>query len=781
MNKFGIGQPVRRVEDQRFITGRGRFVDDIDLPRQAYGIVVYSPHAHARINRVDTARAAACPGVLCILTGADAVAERLGGLPPLFMPDDAGGPKSYRTRRPVLCAGLVRCVSDRVAFVVAETPDQARDAAELIAIDYEPLPAVVGIEQSVAPGAPAVWPDCPGNVSFTLAFGNKEATAAAFATAPHVVSLQADNNRIASNAIEPRSAIGSYDPGEQQFTLHCTTQNPHGTRNMLAQSVFNIPETKLRVLSPDVGGGFGPKGACYPEDALVLWAARRIGRPVKWTATRSEAILGELHGRNQRVRAELAFDADGRILALRSHGLHGIGAYTAAACAAPVAFAVRLLPSVYQIPAVHLVNQAVFSHTTPVGTYRGAGRPEAMYVIERLLDRAANKLGIDPAEIRRRNFITAAQMPYKTATGISYDSGDFRRILDAALAAADWDGFAARRRDAHRRGRLRGRGIGFFVEEAAVFNERMELRFDPGGTVTIVAGTHSHGQGHATTYAQMVSEWLGVPFESIRHLQGDTNAVPFGRGTYAARSAVLGGNALRLAADAIIEKAGQMAAHLMEAAPADIEFKDGQYRIAGTDRAMPLTEVAKAFYRPMMLPPQFSVGLEASGSFSASPASYPNGCQVCELEVDRETGAVEIVRYCGVDDVGRVLNPLLCEGQIQGGIVQGIGQALLEKIVFDDAGQLVTGSLQDYAMPHAHDIPPLHSDFVEVLATTNPLGVKGAGEAGATGAPAAVINALVDALRQLGADDIEMPATAQRVWNRIRAATQNSATKVVPA
>jgi carbon-monoxide dehydrogenase large subunit len=770
VNKFGIGQPVRRIEDQRFITGRGRFVDDIDLPGQAYGIVVYSLHAHARIRSVDTADALASPGVLCVLTGADAVAENLGGLPPLFMPEDAGGPKGHRTRRPVLCADLVRCVSDRVAFVVAETLDQARDAAELIAVDYEPLPAAVDNAQAVRDGAPVVWPECPDNVCFTLAFGDKAATDAAFAKAPHVVSLAAENNRIASNAIEPRCSIGSYDPGEQQYTLTCTTQNPHGTRNMLAQSVFGIPETKLRVISPDVGGGFGPKGACYPEDALVLLAARRIGRPVKWTATRSEAILGELHGRNQVVTAELAVDDAGKIVALRAQGLHGIGAYTAAACAAPVAFAARLLPSVYQVPAVHLVNKAVFTHTTPVGTYRGAGRPEAMYVIERLLDRAAAKLGIDPAEIRSRNFIAADQLPYRTPTGMVYDSGDFHRILDGALAASDWAGFAARRDESKKHGKLRGRGLGFFVEEAAVFNERMELRFDPSGMVTIVAGTHSHGQGHATTYAQMVSEWLGVPFENIRHVQGDTDAVPYGRGTYAARSAVLGGSALRLAADAIIDKARPMAAHMMEAAPGDIEFRDGHFRIAGTDRTLALTDVAKAFYRPMMLPPQFSVGLDASGSFSASPPSYPNGCQVCEIEVDRDTGAVEIVRYTAVDDVGRVLNPLLCEGQIQGGIVQGIGQALMEKIEFDGAGQLVSGTFQDYAMPRAHTVPNIHSEMIEVLATTNPIGVKGAGEAGATGAPAAVINAVLDALKETGADDITMPATPQRVWQCITAA-----------
>jgi carbon-monoxide dehydrogenase large subunit len=617
-----------------------------------------------------------------------------------------------------------------------------------------------------------VWPDCPGNVSFTLALGSKEATEAAFAKAAHIVSLKIDNNRVASNAIEPRCAIGMYEPGEDSYTLYCTTQNPHGTRQMVAQAIFNIAETKLRVISPDVGGGFGPKGACYPEDALVLWAARRTGRPVKWTATRTEAILGELHGRNQIVEVALALDSDGKILGLRWHGLHGIGAYTAAACAAPVVYAARLLPGVYQVPAIHLINKAVFSHTTPVGTYRGAGRPEAIMAIERLLDEAAARIGIDAGEIRRRNLITAQQMPYKTTTGYVYDSGDFPRILDAALEKADWNGFPARRKESMQWGKLRGRGIGYLIEEAAVFNERMELRFDPAGTVTIVAGTHSHGQGHATTYAQMVSEWLGVPFDKIRHVQGDTDVVPFGRGTYAARSAVLGGSALRMAADAVIEKARQMAGHLMEAAPADIEFKDGMFKIAGTDRAMSMMEVAKAFYRPMMLPPQFSVGLDGAGSWSANPASFPNGCQVCEVEVDPETGAVELMRYTAIDDVGRVLNPLLCEGQIQGGIVQGIGQALKEKVVFDGVGQLLSGTFQDYAMPRAADLPEIHSQMIEVLATTNPIGVKGAGEAGATGAPAAVINAIVDALREFTTGGIEMPATPQRVWASLQHANK---------
>ena len=775
MNKFGIGQPVPRVEDPRFITGRGRYVDDIDLPHQCYGVVVMSPHAHARIKRVDTAKAKAADGVLAVLTGADVIADKLGGLAPP-MPEDMGGPKGFRSLRAILAADKVRAVGDRVAFVIAETVEQARNAAELLEIDYEPLPAVITVEDAVKPGAPAVWDEAPNNVSFTLMMGNKDATDAAFASAKHVVTMKLTNTRITANSIEPRAAIGQYHPDGDNYTLYSTSQNPHGTRSSVAGQVLKIPETKLRVISPDVGGGFGMKHGGYPEDALVVWASRHVGgRPVKWVSTRSEALLGDSQGRDQIVTGELALDERGKVLGMRVNALHAMGSHVFGASMVVPLFAMRLAPGVYQIPAVHCVGKAVFTNTIPLAPYRGAGRPEATYLIEQLLDRAANVIGIDPIEIRRRNFIPSSAMPHKIQTGITYDSGDFVHVMDECLKVADWNGFAKRSAESKKNGKLRGRGIGYFLEEAAVFNDRMVLRFDPSGMLTILAGTHSHGQGHQTVYAQMVTEWLGVPFENVRFVQGDTDAVPIGRGSYGSRSMHVGGNALKKAADNIIEKAKPMAAMMMEAASGDIEFKDGSFRIVGTDRAMKLTDVAKAFYRPAMLPPQFDVGLEASGTFAAEPPNYPNGCHVCEVEVDPETGFVTLARYAAVDDVGKIINHLLCEGQIHGGVAQGIGQALMEAIVFDAEGQLVTGSFQDYAMPRAEDFPDLVSELTEVPAKTNPLGVKGAGEAGATGAPPAVIGAILDALKPLGIDHIDMPATPSRVWAAIKASGAKAA------
>jgi aerobic carbon-monoxide dehydrogenase large subunit len=770
VTKFGIGQPVPRLEDPRFITGRGRFVDDIDMPLQCHGVVVMSPHAHARIKAIDTAAAKAAPGVLAVLTGADVQADKLGSLVPV-MPEDMGGPKGFRTLRPILSSGKVRAVGDRVAFVVAETPQRARDAAELISVDYEPLPAVVAVEDAVKAGAPAVWDEAPNNVAVALMMGNKEATDAAFAAAKHVVSLKLVNNRVNANSIEPRAATGQYHPDSESYTLYATSQNPHGHRTHLAGDVLKVPQIKLRVISPDVGGGFGMKGAVYPEDALVLWASRRCGgRPVKWVSTRSEAFLGDTHGRDQVVTGELALDEHGKILGLRVDALHDMGSHVFDASMVVPLFALKLAPGVYRVPAVHALGRAVLTNTPPLQPYRGAGRPEATYLIEQLLDRAARVIGIDPIEIRRRNFVPPSAMPHMLHSGIAYDSGDFVRVMDDCLKLADWKGFAKRAAESKKNGKLRGRGIGYFIEEAAIFNDRMVIRFDPSGTLIILAGTHSHGQGHQTVYAQMVHEWLGVPFESISFAQGDTNEVAVGRGTYGSRSMHVGGNALKRAADAIIEKAKPMAAMMMEAAAGDIEFKDGSFHIVGTDRSLPLTAVAQSLHRPMFLPPQFDVGLEASGTFAAEPSNFPNGCHVCEVEIDPETGVVTLARYAAVDDVGKVMNALLCEGQIHGGVAQGVGQALMESIVFDKDGQLVTGSFQDYAMPRASDFPELLSELAEVPAKTNPLGVKGAGEAGATGAPPAVISAVLDALRPLGIDHIDMPATPNRIWQAIHTA-----------
>ena len=777
MNSFGIGQPVRRVEDRRFLIGRARYVDDIDLPRQAYGALCLSPHPHARIRRVDVSRALEVPGVLCALTGADAVRERLGGIPPNAMPEDMGGPKGYRTFRPLLPADKVRHVGERVAFVVAETAEQAREATELVEVDYEPLPAAVTVENAVKVGAAKIWEDWTSNVSFTLMLGKKDATDAAFARARHVVSLRLVNNRLSANALEPRGAIGDYNPADDRYTLYTSTQNPHGVRSMLARAVFGIPETRLRVIADDVGGGFGMKGDTYPEEGLVLWASRRCGRPVKWIQTRSEGLLGDDHGRDQVVQGEMAIDESGKILGIRAQALHAVGAYVVGAAVVPVLYSLKCIPGPYVVPAVHVMSQAVFTNTAPTGPYRGAGRPEAVYLTERLLDRAAAVSGIDPVEIRRRNFIAPEAMPYAGPTGFVYDSGEFSVTTDRCLELAAWEGFASRRAATERRGKLRGRALTYYIEDCGVFNDRMELRFDPSGNVTIVAGTFSHGQGHATTYAQMVTEWLGVPFENIRLVQGDTSQVSFGRGTYASRSVMIGGSALKLAADAVVDKARSLAAHLMEAAPADVVFKDGTFQVVGTDRSMPLVDVAKAFYRPVGLPKQFGIGLEASGAWAAEPQNFPNGAHVCEVEIDPDTGAVAIDRYIVVDDVGRVINPLICEGQIQGGLAQGIGQALYEQVAYDrESGQLVSSTFGEYCMPRADDLPPFAMDFHEVPCTTNPLGVKGVGEAGSVGAPPTVINAILEALRPLGVEHIDMPATPARVWESVRHASAKKET-----
>jgi aerobic carbon-monoxide dehydrogenase large subunit len=787
MSRFGIGQPVRRVEDQRFLTGRARYVDDIQLPRMAHGAVVMSPHAHARIRSINVEAALQSPGVLCVLTGEDAKRDGLGGIPPLFMPEDMGGPKGYRTFRPLLEPSKARYVGDRIAFVVAETSQQARIAADLVEIDWEPLPAVVNVADAAKEGAPKVWDDNgAGNLAFPLMMGNKDATDAAFAKAKHTVSVRLYNNRITANAMEPRATIGDYDASAESYTLHTSTQNPHGVRGILCAAVFKMPDIKLRVIAPDVGGGFGMKGDVYPEDGLVLWASKRLGRPVKWVATRTESMLTDNHGRDQLISAEMALDENGRILGLRAQALHAVGAYVTNAGVVPVLCALRNMPNVYVVPAMLVAAKATFTHTTPLGPYRGAGRPEASYVIERLMDEAAKKTGIDPVELRRRNYIPPEAMPHKTtanwtvgaAVGWTYDSGEFARLTDRALEMTDWNGYASRKESSREKGRLRGRSLIYYLEDSGVFNERMELRFDPGGNVTIVAGTFNHGQGHATTYAQLVSDWLGIPFERIRLVNGDTDAGPFGRGTYASRSAMLGGSALKAASDAIVEKAKHMAAHLLEAAAADLEFKEGKFTVAGTDKGILLTDVAKAFFRPVGLPPQFGVGLDASGS-AGHPPTFPNGCHACELEVDPETGVVEIDRYTVVDDVGMVINPMICHGQIEGALAQGIGQALMENIAFDEeSGQMLSASFTDYAMPRADDLPMHYElDFIDVPAKTNPLGVKGVGEAGCVGAPPVIMNAILDALAPTGVKDLDMPATPHRVWRAIQQAKREEAAR----
>jgi carbon-monoxide dehydrogenase large subunit len=777
MAKFGIGQAVRRVEDQRFVIGQGRYVDDIRLAGECHGVTVLSPHAHARIKSIDLSKAKAAPGVLCVLTGADAVAEKLGAMTAHLMPEDFGAPKGHRTFQPLLVADKVRCVGDRVAFVVAETFAQARDAAEMITVDYEPLPAVSNIEDAAKEGAPKVWEDnASGNIAFRLMFGSQEATDAAFAKAKHVVKLRVENNRLSPVSMEPRVAIGDYDPANDFYTLYTASQNPHGARMELSH-IFHVPENHIRVISPDVGGGFGLKGGIFPDDALVVWASRKLKRPVRWLASRSEAMQTDHHGREMVYYGELALDEHGKILGLRSKSLFQMGAYFVGAALAAGAFSLRFVPQAYDIQTMHIMSQGLFTNTSQSGPYRGAGRPEAAYFMERLIEHAAHEIGMEPAEIRRRNLIPPGKLPYTTPTHWVYDSGEFSRLMDHCIEISDPKGYGARKKASEKTGKLRGRAVSFYIEFGGIFNERMDLRFDPSGALSIFGGTHSHGQGHATVFAQMVHEWLGVPFDQIRYVQGDTAQVAIGRGTYGARSMVVGGNALKAAADTIIEKGKKLAADMMEADAGDIEFKDGQYRVSGTDKTMSIVDVAKASYAPMgPLTDKFGVGLESTGSYSANPPSHPNGSHVCEVEVDPETGEVTIDRYHVVDDLGRIINPMIVRGQIQGGVIQGVGQALMEHHVYDrDNGQLITGTFMDYAMPRAVDLPSIDANMEEVACKTNPLGVKGIGESGTIGAPPTVINAVIDALRPLGVAQIDMPATPLRVWQTIRQAQAKGA------
>jgi aerobic carbon-monoxide dehydrogenase large subunit len=772
MAKFGIGQAVRRVEDQRFLTGQGRYVDDIVLPGMVHGVNVLSPHAHARIKKVDVAKAKAAPGVLLVLTGADVIAEKIGGLTAHLMPEDFGAPKGHRTFLPLLVADKVRCVGDRVAFVVAETLEQARDAAELVAVEYEPLKAVIDIEEAAKEGAPKVHDDNNmGNTAFRLMFGNKDATDAAFAGAKHVVKLRVSNNRLSPVAMEPRVAIGDYNAADDHYTLYVASQNPHGARMEISHT-FHVPENQIRVVAPDVGGGFGLKAGTFPDDMLVMWASKKLRRPVKWTASRSESMLNDTSGREMVYYGELALDDSGRILALRSKSLFQMGAWFVGAALAAGAFSIRFVPAAYDIQTMHLMSHGVFTNTSLCGPYRGAGRPEAAYFMERLIEHAARQIGMDPAEIRRRNLIPPNKMPYTTPTHWVYDTGEFVQLMDTCIATSDPKGYAARAKESKKNGKLRGRAVSYYIEFGGIFNERMDMRFDPSGSLTVYGGTHSHGQGHATVFAQLAHEFLGVPFDRIKYVQGDTAQVAIGRGTYAARSATVGGNALRAAALELIEKGKKLAASMMEADAGDIEFKDGEYTVSGTDKKITITDVAKASYAPMgPLTEKHGVGLESTGSYSASPPSHPNGCHVCEVEVDPETGAVTLARYNVVDDLGRILNPMIVLGQIQGGAVQGIGQALLEHQIYDpSSGQLLTGSFMDYAMPKASILPSVDAKMEEITCKTNPLGVKGIGESGTIGAPPTIINAVIDALRPLGVDRIDMPATPLRVWEAIERA-----------
>jgi carbon-monoxide dehydrogenase large subunit len=770
MGEFALGQPVSRFEDPRLLRGGGRYVDDMVLPRMAYGHVLRSPHAHARIRSIDTAKASAAAGVLAVLTGTDWEASGWRDLPSATGNRRRDGTPAYQPRFPALVKDRVCWVGDYVAFVVAETRHQAADAAELIEVEYEPLPSVVSTEDAAQPGAPLVWDEAPDNISFVYLEGDKPATDTAFASAAHVVKRKFVINRVTAATMEPRGAIGDYNAAEGRWTIYTTLQRIHGYRTELSQ-ILKVPESRVRVVAGDIGGSFGMKSAIYNEVALVLLASKLVGRPVKWTSTRSEAFLGDAQARDNVTEAELALDHDGHFLGLRVKTIAAVGAYPQAGSNAFVNN-LGTLAGVYRTPAVYADVTAVYTHTNPMRAYRGNGRPEAGYVMERMVDEAAAELGIDPVDLRRRNTIPPEAMPFKSGLTFTYDCGEFEKCLDMALELADAAGFKQRRADARRRGKLRGLGIANTIERAAAGGfEAAEIRFDRTGTVTLVSGSITQGQGHETVYKQLLCDRLGIHPDQVHYVQGDTEKVAIGEGTGGSRSAALGGSAVHLATEKIVTKATAIAGRLLSAEPDEIRFDDGLFSAPRSNRTLTVGEIAKESLNPQNLPEGMDLGLIAGATFSCKEQNFPNGCHICELEIDEETGKVEILRYSVVDDVGTVMNPLLLEGQICGGIAQGVGQVLMEDIRFDvTSGQLLTGSFMDYAMPRADTLSAIDCESNPVPTKTNPLGVKGAGEAGNVGALPAVANALVDALSPLGIRHIEMPATPERIWRAIHAA-----------
>ncbi|HXX50714.1 MAG TPA: xanthine dehydrogenase family protein molybdopterin-binding subunit [Xanthobacteraceae bacterium] len=770
MGEFAIGQPVPRFEDPRLIKGAGRYVADMVFPGMAFGYVLRSPHAHARIRSIDAGKAKAAPGVLAVLTGADCKAAGLGDLPVPGGLQRRDGAPGYRPRYPALAEDRVRMIGDYVAFVVAETYYQAVDAAELIQVDYEPLPAVVSTGDAIKPGAPLVWDDCANNIGFVQVEGNKEATDAAFARAAHVVKHRFVINRVTAAAMEPRGCIGIFEPTEGRYTIYTTLQRTNVFQTELSQYVLKVPDSKIRVVCGDIGGSFGMKSAVYNEVALVLLAAKLIGRPVKWVATRSESFLCDAQARDNVTEAELALDKDGTFLGFRARIIAAIGAYMQVGMPA---FTGNLgtLAGVYRTPASHIDVTGVFTHTQPVRPYRGNGRPEAGYVIERMVDLAADQLGIDPAELRRRNTIPPSAMPFKTSVTFTYDCGEFEKNMDLALRAADKKGFEARRARARKNGKLRGLGFSNTIERSAAAGlEGAEIRFDRTGSVSIFSGSINQGQGHETAFKQIVCDRLGLDPNEVTYIQGDTDQVFFAEGTGGSRSATFSGSAFTLAADKVETKAKAIAAHMLNVDVGEINFADGVFSSKKTNQTLTIKEVAKASLEPKNLPQGMEPGLIEKAIYTGKVASYPNGVHVCELEIDEETGEVEIVGYNVVDDVGTVINPLLLHGQVDGGIAMGVGQILMEDIKFDEQGQILTGSFMDYAMPRAGDLTAFHVESNPVPTKTNPLGVKGAGEAGCVGAMPAVANALVDALSVLGITHIEMPATPEVIWRAIKQA-----------
>ena len=774
--KFAIGQSVPRIEDPRLLRGEGRYSDDVSLPRQAHARLVRSPHAHARIRGIDVSRAAAAPGVLAVLTAQDLARDGVGPLPVDTTRKRRDGSPAPAPPRPALALDRVRHVGEAVAMVIAESAAQAADAAELVAVDYEPLPSVTATASAADPRARRVWEDMPDNVAFVWQAGNREAVDRALAGAAHVTRLDLVVTRVAAAPMEPRGAVGEYDRRTGRYTLLTGLQTPHGVRGPLAEQVFRIPQSRLRIVVADVGGSFGMRNGVYPELVLVLWAARRLGRPVKWASDRREGFVSDEHGRDVVSRVELGLDAGGKFLGLRVANTLNLGAYLTPRSALPGINNVGGLAGMYTTPAIHVDVQGVFTHAVPTGPYRGAGRPEATYAIERVIDVAARELGIDPVDLRRRNLIPSAAMPFKTGLTFTYDCGEFERGLDRALTAAERDRFEARRAEARGRGRLRGLGVANSIEVAAgpytrVMFDLAEVRVNPDGSVTLLAGSTSMGQGNETAFVQLVSDRLGVDVERIQVMAGDTDALEFGRGNGGSGAISVGGAAVLGAVDKVVAKGRRMAAHLLEAAAEDVVFKDARFTVTGTDRGLTLAALARAAYQPQAWPAGIDAGLSETASFMPTAVNFPNGTHVAEVEIDPETGETRIVRYVVVDDVGRMVNPLLVKGQIHGGVAQGLGQALLEAVVYEpESGQLVSGSFMDYALPRADDLPAFEVDSHDVPTRTNPLGVKGVGEAGTVGSLPAVVNAVHDALAPLGVRHVDMPLTPARVWGAIREA-----------
>ncbi|MGD9537189.1 MAG: xanthine dehydrogenase family protein molybdopterin-binding subunit [Alphaproteobacteria bacterium] len=774
MGAFGIGQPVRRKEDDRFITGKGRYQDDLPLDGALHAVFVRSPHAHAEIEAIDAREAKKAPGVVAVLTAAEIEAEPVGGLPCIagnWIPLERGpGEPAFYPHNPLLAGGRARHVGEAVAMVIAETLDAARDAAELVDVRYSPLPLVAETDGAAKREVPQIFPDAPGNVSFRWRHGDRAKTDAAFAKAARVVSLELVNNRVAVMPIEPRGAIGQHDPMSRRYTLITNAQHVYDTQMVMAQ-IFGVERDQIRVIAHDLGGGFGMKYVSYPEQALVLVAAKRLGRPVRWMSERAEAFLSDTQSRDHASRAELALDEDGHFLGLRVRTYANLGAYASSlGPVCPSILYTRMLACAYRVPAIDAEVTGFYTNTVFTDAYRGAGQPEAIYLVERLVDKAARETGIAPDEIRRRNFIAADQMPYTTPVELTYDSGDYADVQERCLKLADWQGFEARRAEAAKRGKRRGIGLGMYVESTAGDPlETTEIQFTEDGRLQAWLGTKSSGQGHETTYAQFLNEMLGVPFDKIDILEGDTKEVKIGGGTGGSRSIYMAGMALQNGAEKIIEKGKALAAHLLEVSVGDLRFEDGEFRIAGTDRRIDLLTLAATARDPAALPEGMEPGLDTQGRYDFAGSTFPNGCHIAEVEIEPETGKVAIVGYWSVSDFGRVINPLLLEAQVHGGVTQGIGQALMEEVAYDpETGQLLTGSFMDYCLPRADDLPFFISQATDVPCPTNALGVKGCGEAGAIAACATLINAIVDALSPLGVTHVDMPATPEKVWRAIQ-------------